>query len=80
MSCTKKRQTMEGRYARGEVFWHEFLPNLVTLYQVKQTRLKIEVFERIGAVIITHRHTCINKPCWESVEITILLYCLKLTV
>ena len=71
---------MEGRYARGEVFSHEFLPNLVTLYQVKQKRLKIEVFERIGAAIFTHRHTCINKPCWQSGEITILLYCLKLTV
>ena len=71
---------MEGRYARGEVFSHEFLPNLVTLYQVKQKRLKIEVFERIGVAIFTHRHTCINKPCWESVDITIFLYCLKLTV
>ena len=71
---------MEGRYVRGEIFSHEFLPNLVTLYQVKQKRLKIEVFERIGAAIFTHRHTCINKPCWQSGEITILLYCLKLTV
>ena len=71
---------MERRYVRREVFLHELLLNHITLYQKKQKRLKIEVFERIGAAIFTHRHTCINKPCWQNGEITILLYCLKLTV
>ena len=65
---------------RGEIFLHELLLNHITLYQKKQKRLKIEDFEQIGAAIFTHRHTCINKPCWQSGEITILLYCLKLTV
>ena len=70
MSCTKKRQTMERRYVRGDAFLHELLLNYITLYQKKQKRLKIEVFERIAAAIFTQRHTCINKPCWQSGEIT----------
>ena len=36
---------MERRYVRGEVFLHERLLNHITLYQKKQKRLKIEVFE-----------------------------------
>ena len=34
----------------------------VTLYQKKQERSKIAVFEPIGAVIFTHRHSCIKTP------------------
>ena len=80
MSCTKKRQTMERSFGRGEVFFHEPLFKHITLYQKKQKRFKIEVFEPIGAAIFTHRHTCINKPCEQSGEITILIFSLKLTV
>ena len=79
MSCTKKRQTMERSFVIGEVFLNELLLNHITLYQKKQKWLKIEVFEPNGAAIFRHRHTSINKPCWQYGEITFLLYSLKLT-
>ena len=47
------------------------------LYQKKQKRLKIEVFEPIGAGIFTHIQTCIKNPCWQSDENSILLYSLS---
>ena len=61
MSCTKKRQTVEKRYVRGEVFLHELLLNHITLYQKKQKSEKlkslnelVQPFSRIDTLVLTN--------------------------
>ena len=46
---------MEGSYVR-DVFLYELLLKHIMLYQKKQEKSKIEVFEPIGSAMFTHLH------------------------
>lgn len=45
-------------------------------YYIKRNKKRqtLHFLKSIGRVIVTHRHTCINKPCWQSGEIIIWIY------
>ena len=46
--------------------------NMPCYIKKNQKRKDIAVFEPIGAVIFTYRHTFIKNPCWQSGEIIVL--------
>ena len=62
---------MKRSYVRRKYFLYGLLLKDMMLYQKKQKRSKIDIFEPTVAAIFTHRRTCINKPCEQSGEFLI---------
>ena len=72
MSCTKKEQTMARSYVRRK-FYSMNSGLSISCYLKRNKKVKrSKICEPICAAIFTHKHTCVNKPCWQRGEIIIL--------